>query len=434
MSMSAVAAVGIIVMLALLFLGMNIGMAMLVIGFLGYGYIISFNGAIGILKVVPVEQMSSYALVVAPLFILMGNFSFASGLSRDLYDVGDKWLGRLPGGLACATIAACAGFGAICGSTAATAATMGKIAIPEMRNYGYSDELSTGVVSVGGTLGIIIPPSATFIIYGILTELSIGRLFAAGVVPGVILAFLCICTIITLCKLNPKLATEGQKYSWKERLLSLRNLIAVVVLFIIVLGGMFTGLFTVSEAAAVGALLAFLLMPLRRALSWKSFFTAMQDGVKTTAMSFLIIMGAAVFGKFLAVTQMPQHLADYISTLEVSRYVVFLIIIMIYAFLGCIMEALPMIMLTVPIFLPVVQALGFDGIWFGVIIVLVVEMGLITPPVGMNCYIIFGITREIPLATIFRGSLPFVFPILIMIISCVVWPQLALWLPGVIYG
>lgn len=432
--MISTAVIGIIVLLVLLFFGMNIGLVMTMVGFVGYAYVVNFTAALGVLQNVPATQASTYALTVIPLFILMGNFAFASGMSEGLYDTGNKWLNRLPGGLACATIAACAGFGAICGSTAATTATMGTVAIPEMRKYGYDDRLATGTVSVGGTLGIIIPPSTPMIIYGIMAEQSIGRLFIAGIIPGIVLAVLLCLTVIIQVKINPDLAKPGVKYSWSERIASLKGIFWMTVLFVSVFFCLFSGIFTINETAAAGAFMALIITMIKRRLTWQTFFAVMKDTVKTTAMTYLILIGAVIFGNFLAITRLPMILAAAIATLDVSRYLIFFIIVLIYTVLGCFMDALPMMMLTVPIFLPIMTGLGFDPIWFGVMIILVMQLGLITPPVGMNCYIIAGIAKDVPLQSIFRGSLPFVFAILLAIVLCTIFPSLATYLPTSVYG
>ena len=427
------AIIGIIVLLILLFLGMDIGMAMLLVGGVGYLLCTNLSATIGMLRQVPVTTAANYSFCVIPLFIIMGNFAFASGMSDGLYDAADKWLNRLPGGLACASIAACAVFGAICGSTAATAATMGIVAVPAMRKYGYSPKLATGSVSVGGTLGIMIPPSTPMIVYGIMAEESIGQLFAAGVIPGIVLAILCIITIVIWVKIDPSLApSTDRKVTWKERLVSLKGLVWVVVLFGIVLGGTFSGFFTVNESAAIGALASLIIMAIRRRLTWKSFLSVMKDSVKTTAMVYIILIGAEVLSKFLAVSQLPMTLANYIEGLNVSKYLILLGIVLIYAVMGCFMDALPMITLTVPIFYPIVTGLGFSGIWFGVLCILVMELGLITPPVGMNCYVLSGIIKDVPLGQIFKGSIPFIPAILIAILLVVIFPELATWLPSML--
>jgi tripartite ATP-independent transporter DctM subunit len=432
--MTDIAVIGIVVMLSLMFLGMNIGLSMALVGFAGYWFVINFKAALGVLQTVPATQASTYALTVIPLFIMMGNFAFASGMSKGLYSAANKWLNRLPGGLSCATMVACAAFGSICGSTAATAATMGTVAIPEMRKYGYDDALSTGSVSIGGTLGIIIPPSTPMIVYGIIAEQSIGRLFAAEIIPGIILTILLCITVIILVKRNPKLAPKGQDYTWRERLASLKDLFWMVVLFGGVFYSMFSGIFTINEAAAGGAFLAMVITFITGQLSWKTFIDVMKDTVKTSAMVYLLLIGAVIFGNFLAITRLPMTMANTISSLGISRYLVFALIVVIYAILGCLMDALPMIMLTVPIFLPIITKLGFDPIWFGVMIIFVMQLGLITPPVGMNCYVISGIARDIPLQTIFRGSAPFIIPLLVAIAVCTAFPILTTWLPTAFYG
>ncbi|MDR2089534.1 MAG: TRAP transporter large permease [Clostridiales Family XIII bacterium] len=434
MSLTATAIVGIFLLIALLLLGVNIGMAMMAVGFVGYAAVVNVDAAVGLLRTTPAAQAASYTMTVIPLFIIMGNFAFAAGMSAGLYNAGNKWLSRLPGGLACATVAACAAFGAICGSTNATTATMGTVAIPEMRKYGYSDRLSTGCVSVGGGLGIMIPPSSCMIIYGIAAEQSIGRLFAAGILPGIVVAVILIITIVIQVKLDPSLAPPTGKYSLRERLASLKGLADVFVLFVGVFALMFSGVFTINEAAAAGAFLAMMICLAKRVFNWRMFRQVMFDSIKTTAMTYLIVIGAMVFGNFLAITRLPMNLAATIETLSVSRYLIFACIIVIYAILGCFMDALPMIMLTVPIFLPVILNLGFDPIWFGVIIILVMMMGLITPPVGMNCYVMSGIAKDVPLSTIFRGAIPYTFSLLIGILIVTLVPGLATWLPTRIYG
>ena len=432
--MIGAAVIGIIIMLGLMFIGMNIGLAMGVVGFFGYWSVINFRAAMGVLQTIPATQASNYALTVIPLFILMGNFAFASGMSKGLYNAANKWLNRLPGGLCCATIAACAGFGAICGSPAATAATMGTVAIPEMRKYGYDDSLSTGAVSVGGTMGIIIPPSTPMIMYGIIAEQSIGRMFAAGIIPGIILAVFLCATVAIWVKRNPALAPAMERFTWRDRFASLKGLGWMVVLFAGVFYSMFSGIFTINEAAAGGAFLAMLITLITGNLSFKTFKAVMKDTVKTTAMTYLVLVGALVFGSFMAITGLPMAMAGAISSTALSRYVVFAMIVLIYLVLGCLMDALPMVMLTVPIFLPVILSLDFDPIWFGVMIIFVMQLGLITPPVGLNCYVISGIAKDVPLQKIFMGALPFVAPLLLIIIVCTAFPNLVTWLPDLLYN
>lgn len=435
MNTTVLALIGILVLLVLLLLGMDIGIAMLMVGSIGYFICAGLSGTIGMLRATPATTASTYSFCVIPLFVMMGNFVFAAGLSDDLFDAGNKFLGRLPGGLACASIAACACFGAICGSTTATAATMGVVAVPAMRKYGYSSKLATGTVSVGGTLGIMIPPSTPLIIYGIMAEESIGKLFAAGVIPGIMLAVLLMATIVILVKIDPSLAPDtNQHFTAKERLKSLKGLIWVVIIFGIVLGGIFSGIFTVNEAAAIGALVGLIIMIIRGRFTWKAFGKVMKDSVITTAMCFIILIGADVFGKFLTISNLVSAVADFAASLPLSRYLILFFIALIYVILGCFMDSLPMITLTVPIFYPVITELGFDGIWFGILIILVMELGLITPPVGMNCYVISGVIKDVPLKDVFLGSLPFIPAILIAIVLIVLFPQLATWLPSIMAG
>ena len=434
MSPAMIAALGVVVFLVLILLGMNIGLALLLVGFVGYAVVINPIAALTVLRTEPFTQGASYAMIVIPLFIMMGNFAFRAGLSSSLYNAANKWLSRVPGNLAAASVAACAGFGAICGSCAATCATMGTIAIPEMRKNNYADTLATGSVAMGGTLGILIPPSTPMVLYCIMAETSIGAVFSAGVLPGIMLAVLCILTIVLIVKLDPSKAPAPWKCSWKERFHSLIGLIGVVILFGVVLGGMFAGFFSVNQAAAIGAFLAFLLMLWQqKGFNKKDFMAAMKDSVTTFSMTFLIVIGASIFCKFLAVTQMPMILADAIGNMNVSPYVILILITLIYIFLGAIMDELPMIMLTVPIFLPIMEELGFHPIWFAIYIVLVMEMGAICPPVGLNCFIISGIAKDIPLARIYKGILPFMITIVVAIVIITVFPDLVLVLPRLFY-
>lgn len=433
MSTVTIAIIGLLIMIVMLLLGMNIGFSMMFIGVVGYAIITNWSASMGMLRQIPASQASSYTLCVIPLFILMGNLAFYAGISEGLFNAGDKWLSKLPGGLACATIAACAVFGAICGSAPATAATMSVVAIPAMRKYGYADHLATGCVSVGGTLGVMIPPSTPFIVYAIMAEESIGKLFAAGVLPGIVTALLCMACIVFMCVRNPSLAPKtDRKITWWDRIVSLKGVVWVVILFLIVLGGMFSGFFTVNEASAVGAFVALLIMIVTKNFTWKKFVTVLKESLNSTAMVYIILIGATVFGKFLAISQLPMRLADYISGLDVSRYIIITAIVLVYAIMGCFIDALPMITLTVPIFLPIVESLGFDPIWFGVLIVLVMQLGYITPPVGMCSYVVSGCCKDIPLGTVFKGVWPFVPVLFIAIVLIVCFPFLSTWLPSMV--
>lgn len=433
MNLTLLAVLGVVLMIVLILSGMNIGMAMFLVGFLGYGIAVNFKAAFGLLKTVPFSNAFNYSFTVIPLFILMGNLAFRSGISSGLFDLAEKWLGSVRGGLAMATVAACAGFAAICGSSGATSATMGVVAYPEMKKNGYSDQIAAGSITAGGTLGILIPPSTAMIIYGITAEESIGRLFAAGIIPGILLALCYIACIIVMVHIKPDLAPPSRKYPMKEKLKSLKGGIGLVVLFGIVIIGMFAGLFSANEAAAVGAFVALLMMIINRKFTWRTFFDALVETIVTSSMALFIAISALVFGYFLAITRLPDVLSAFVMGLHVHKYVVILVILIIYIILGCIMDGLAMLFLTVPIFLPIMKGLGYDAIWFGVFLVMVQEMGQMSPPVGMNVYIVAGTLKTVPLQTIFKGILPFLVAAVVAIIIVVLIPDLATWLPGVLY-
>ena len=421
---------GIIALFLLLAMRMYIGMAMLLVGFLGYCLIMGVTPGLGLLSLVPYSAGSSYMLSVIPLFVLMGQFAYLSGISGDIYKTVYSWLGSLPGGLAMATVVGCAGFSAVSGSSLATGATMGTVAIPEMTKYGYDPKLTTGCVAAGGTLGILIPPSIGFVIYGILTEQSIGKLFMAGILPGIMLALLFITTIAVQCKINPAMGPPGEQVSLRNRILSLGGIWGMLTLFILVMGGIYIGVFTPTEAAGVGAFGAFLIALLKGRLSYKNLMQALLDSGKTTAMLFLIIIGAELFSKFLGATMLPMLLADYVGDLPLNRNVILIFIIFTYLLLGCVMDCIAIMILTTPIIFPVITALGFDPIWYGVIMVVVLEIGLITPPVGLNVFVIRGVSGEIELGTIFMGILPFLGACFAAIVLLVLFPGIALYIPN----
>ncbi|MFC1819832.1 TRAP transporter large permease [Thermodesulfobacteriota bacterium] len=375
---------------------------------------------------------SSYPLSVIPMFILMGTFAFASGISQRLYKTTYAWIGHYRGGLTIATVFACAGFGAICGSSTATAATMGKIALPEMKKYKYDDTLATGTVAAAGTLGILIPPSTILILYGYLTEESIGKLFIAGVIPGIILSIFFAATVAFLCWRNPAIGPPGVPVSFKEKLLATTGIIETLILFFLAIGGLFFGLFSPTQAGAIGAGGALIIGIVRRQLSWQGFIEAGKEGLRTSCMVIFIITGAIIFGKFMAVSRIPFMLADWLGDLPINPMAVMAVIIFIYFIGGFFMDSMALIVLTVPIFFPLVMKLGFDPIWFGVIIVLVGEMGVITPPVGVNVFVIKGIAPDIPIQSIFRGIFPFLIALIIMTILLMFFPGIATFLPGFI--
>ena len=429
MSPEFVGLIGIITLIVLLFAGMWIGFAMAFLGFFGFAYLGGMDPALGVLSTVPYSTIAHYGVSVVPLFLLMGNVAANSGISGDLYKTGYKWVGHLPGGLAMGTIGACAGFAAICGSSLAAGVTMGKVALPEMERYQYDPRLATGCVASGSTLGILIPPSLGFIIYGLLTEESVGKLFMAGILPGILLSVLFIATIFVLAKRNPAIGPPGEKVSLKEKVLSLRHTWAMLALFLLVMGGIYGGFFTPSEAGAVGAFGSIIITFISGKLTFdKLIATILQTG-QMTAMVLILLVGSMIFMSFLSITKLPFSVADYVAGLSLPKYSLFAVIILIYLILGMFMDAMSSMVITVPIIYPTILVLGFDPIWFGVIMVLVVEMGLITPPVGMNVFVLSSVTNE-SLGTIFRGTTPFVFAILIGIILMTIFPKIALFIPS----
>ena len=430
MSLSTIGIIGIIILLVLLYSKMPVGFAMGFLGLIGFSYVVNFDAGLNLLVRDVWDVFSSYNLTVIPLFVFMGQIAFHAGISRRLYDSAYVLLGHRRGGLAMTTVGACAAFSAICGSTNATAATMATVALPEMKRYGYDMGLATGTVAAAGSLGILIPPSVIFIVYGILTEQSIGKLFAAGILPGILLSFLFLLTIHLRVMINPSLAPPGPKSNIREKFRSFAGILETLMLFALVMGGIFFGLFTPTEAAAIGAFMTIFIAIIRGQLHWKGFIQSLADTTKISCMIMVIVTGAVIFGHFMAITRIPYILADYVSSLPLPPHAIIGVIILVYLIGGCFMDALAMIMLTIPIFFPVVQTLGFDPIWFGVVIVLITEMGVITPPVGINVYVVYGVARDVPLEKIFRG----VFPMLISLIVCnlllILFPQIALWLPS----
>ena len=423
--------VGIVFLVAILFTKFPVAFCMALVGLLGFGYLVSPPAALNIIAKDYYTVFSSYGLTVVPLFVFMGQILFYAGISRKLYDAANAWLGHYKGGLAMATVGACAGFSAICGSTNATAATMATVALPEMKRLKYSDELATGVVAAGGSLGILIPPSVIFIVYGIMTEQSIGKLFMAGIFPGILLSLLFILTIYIWVSINPKMAPRVEKQSLKVKLRSLTGLIEVLILFIVVMGGLFIGVFTPTEAGAVGALGGVVIPLVRRQLTWQGFLKAVYSSTLTTCMIFMIVAGATVFGHFLAVTTIPSVLSSWVVSLPLPPWASMIVIMFFFFIGGCFMDALGMILLTIPIFFPVAIALGYDPIWFGVVIVLVTELGVITPPVGINVYVVSGVAKDVPLEKIFKGAFPFVLTLLAYLVLMILFPQIALFLPNI---
>jgi len=433
MSPVLVGIIGLLLLLLLLSMRLPVGYTMAAVGLCGFIYLTSPRGGLSMAARACWDQFASYNFSVIPLFILMGQFAFSSGISQRLYDSAHKWLGHLRGGLAMATVGACAGFAAICGSSTATAATMGMVALPEMRRYKYDPGLATGSIAAGGSMGILIPPSVILIVYGIMTEQSIGKLFAAGFIPGMMEALVYILTISIICRINPKLGPRAPKTPLNIRIKSLWGGTAeTALIFIVVLGGLFGGWFTPTEAAGVGAFAVLALSVGMRRLNWKGFTDSVAETTRTTAMILIIVVGAIIFNKFVAVTRLPFALADWVVGLDVPPMVVMGMIIVVYLIGGCFMDALGLILLTVPIFFPVAISLDFNPIWFGIIITRVTEIGVITPPVGMNVYVIKGVARDVPLTTIFKGIMPFLLADVISIMLLLFVPQITLFLPSLI--
>jgi len=404
--------------------------AMGLVGFCGIGLVLGWQPAMASAAQVVYETGFAYTLSVIPLFILMGNFVARAGLAHELFQAAYAFVGHVRGGLAHATVAACAGFGAICGSSIATAATMSKVAYPSMRKLGYSPSLSTGVMAAGGTLGIMIPPSTIMVIYGIVTQTHIGKLFAAGIIPGLLTAALLMLGISVITAFDPEHAPAAERTSWPDRWRALRGIWGVVVLVVIVLGGIYGGFFTATEGAGFGAFGAFLFALLRRSLTWKALVEVLVESARTTAMLFTLLIAATIFANFVNFTTMPGDLKEWITHLGLSPTMIVVAMMAIYVVLGTVMEELTMVLLTIPLFFPIVTGLGFDPVWFGVLIVMIVQIGLISPPVGMNLFVINALLPDVGLRQIFRGCWPFVLVMVVVLGLLIAFPQLSLWLPS----
>ena len=437
MDPTLVGIIGIGIMLVMFFTRMPVAYVMALVGFAGFSYLISLKGGLNLISRSVYEVFSSYGLTTIPLFILMGQLAFNSGISSRLYDTAYKFLGSTRGGLAMATVTACTAFGAVCGSSPATAATMATVGLPEMRRYRYADELSTGAVASGGGLGMIMPPSVVLIVYGVLTEQSIGALFVAGILPAIVMTVLFIFCIYLHCRIIPDQGPPGEKFSLKQKIKSLSGMGDTMAVFILVMGGLFIGLFTPTEAAAVGAFGVLAVALLRRRLSWQGFVKSLYETLRTSCMVMFLIAGAVIFGKFLAVTRIPYNVASWIGALDFPPYMILATIVMVYFLGGCVMDALALVMLTIPVFFPIIINLGYDPIWFGIIIVLVTQMGVITPPVGINVYVVYGVAQSVvggvPLEAIFKGILPFLIAVFVGTAIMVMFPQIVLILPRLMY-
>jgi C4-dicarboxylate transporter DctM subunit len=427
------ALIGFAAMLALTLIRIPIAFSMGIVGFVGLGLIKSWPASVASATAVIYETGFSYALSVVPLFILMGNFVTRAGMSQELYRAAYTFVGHWRGGLAMSTVVACGGFGAICGSSLATAATMSKVAMPSMRKFNYSEGLAAGSIAAGGTLGIMIPPSVIMVIYGLMTETNIGSLFAAGVLPGMVAVSCYMGAVSWTTWRDPKAGPPGERSSWTERWRALRDIWGVVVLFVLVLGGIYGGIFTPTEAAGVGAAGGFFFALGRRALTWQSLLAVLVESARTTAMLFVILIGALIFANFINFTTMPADLQTFVARFGLHPVLVVIAMCGIYILLGCVLESLSMILLTVPLFFPLISHLGLDPVWFGIIIVTVVEISLITPPVGLNVFVLRTLLPEIPIGTMFRGVAPFIVADFVRLTLLISFPIISLWLPRLFF-
>ena len=430
MSGDAVTVIGFVALFVLMLLRVPVGMAMGLVGVTGFAYLVNGDAALKIVGHTSMRTATDYTFGVIPMFLLMGAFVSNSGMSRELFRAANAFVGHFRGGLGLATIAACAGFAAISGSSVATAATFATVAYPEMRRYNYPQSFATGVIAAGGTLGAMLPPSTVLAVYGIITEQDIGKLFIAGVIPGLLAASMDMLTVVVIGRLRPDFLPAAPRHTWKERVTGLRDIWAMLLLFVFVIGGLYGGLFTPTEAGGVGATGALLIGVVCGRLTRSEIRRSLLQAVRTAAAVLTVLIGALLFGYFLTVTQTPQKVTEFLTSLGLGRYGVLALIMLMYIVLGCLMDSLAMIILTIPIIFPVITQLGFDPIWFGVIIVMTVELGLIHPPVGMNVFVIKSVVQEVSFSTIFIGVLPFIATDLIRLVILIAFPILALWLPS----
>ena len=423
--------VALAVVLLLFLTGIELGFAMALIGFLGFAILRSTHAALNLLAKDFFDVFASYGFTVIPLFVLMGQIAFNAGIAKRLFNTAYRFIGHVPGGMAMATVAGATAFKAICGSSPATAATFASVAVPEMDRYGYDKKLSAGIVATVGTLGILIPPSVTLIVFGIITELSIGRLFLAGILPGLIIAFFFIVIIYGWCKINPRLGPKGEKSTWKERIASLPEFLLVLVIFLLMIWGLMKGLFTPTEAGSVGTGLVLFLSIVRRDINFKGFIKSVAESLRTACMVLMLIAGSTILGHFLAVTKLPMIAADWVSGLPLNRYIIIIIISFIYQTGGSFIDDLAFMILATPIFYPVIIKLGFDPIWFGMIICITVMIGVVIPPVAINVFVVKNITK-VPFSVIYKGVYPFLISLVVVAALLFFFPQIALWLPNLL--
>jgi tripartite ATP-independent transporter DctM subunit len=434
MELSIIGIIGILVLLVVLFVfGMPVGFAMAVVGFCGFAYVVSFHAALNMIAADLWSTFSKYGLTVIPLFILMGYLAFNAGIAERLYDAAYKWMGHWRGGLAIATIGADELFAAICGSNTATAATMGAVALPQMEKYKYDTRLSSGTVVTGGTLGTVMPPSVVLIIIGLQTEQSIVELFLAGILPAIILGLMFVGTIFLLCRIYPNFGPAGPKTPFREKVKSLLGVIEAITIFVLVIGGLYIGFFTPTEAGAVGVFFTFIVSALAGRLTWKGLIHSFENTLRISCMVFMLVTGAIIFGRFLAVTRLPFVIADFAAGLPVSPYAILMIVLLIYLIGGCFMDSLGFLVLTIPIFFPLGMALNFNPIWYSILLTMVTTMGAITPPVGVNIYVVKALAPDIKLATIFKSVSFFLVACVISIIILIFFPQLALLIPNLMH-
>ncbi len=424
--------VGIAVLLLLFATGLELGFAMMVVGMLGFATINSFHAAMNLIAKDLFDTAANYGFTVFPLFMLMGQAGFNAGMAGRLYDTAHKWVGHIPGGLAMATVIGATAFKAICGSSGATTATFASVAIPEMDRYGYDKRLSTGIVATVGTLGVIIPPSITLIVFGVITEQSIGRLFMAGLIPGFIISFLFMAVIYGWCKIDPRVAVKGKAARWNERWRSLPEAVWVGIIFLVVLGGILEGYFTPTEAGGVGSLAVITLAAVKRDMTLRKYYVSLRETLRTTGMITMLLAGSAVLGHFITATTIPMIAADWIVSLPLNRYLIMVLIFFIYEIGGSFIEDLAFMILATPIFFPAVVKLGFDPIWFGITLGIVVMIGIVIPPVAVCVFIVNKMTK-VPIGTIYKGVAPFLISLVLMMALMFFFPQLALWLPSVFF-
>jgi tripartite ATP-independent transporter DctM subunit len=425
--------IGFICLFALLLIRVPIGFALGLVGATGFGWIVGLSPALKSIGTVASDTVMSYDFAVIPMFILMGNLIARSGISDDLYAASQTWVGGMRRGLAIATIASCGGFSAVCGSSLATAATMARVAVPPMRSYQYSDAVAAGSVAAGGTLGILIPPSIALVLYGIMTESDIGALFAAGVLPGLLGIVLYMAAISVWVRFNPSIGPAAQRASFADKLASLQGIIGILLLFTLVMGGLYLGLFTPTEAAGIGSAGALVIALARGRMNVRKLLDTLYDSARTSVALLTILIGAILFANFMNVARLPQDLGAWVMDMNLSPMMVIGMIVLIYVVLGCFLESISMMLLTVPIFYPIVASLGFDLVWFGIVVIVVIEISMITPPVGMNIFVLRSVLPDIPTATIFRGVLPFIAADVIRAALLIAFPIIALWLPNLMH-